>query len=302
MTGDAPDLALVVVTYNSAHVIDSLLNSVPAALGRLTGRVVVVDNDSRDDTREVVSRRPEVHLVAAENRGFAAGINAGVEAAGDVDAIMVLNPDVVLEPDSLVHLFESLHQPRVGIAAPQIRTDTGELHFSLRREPTVRRTLGLNRFRSPILAEYVNDEQSYAVPHSVEWALGAALMVRRECFEDLGGWDESFFLYSEETDFCLRAGDAGWLTWYDPRAVVMHIGGQSGQSAATHTMQVVNRVRLYRRRHGLVPSWAFFVMTLLRELSWVPRGGQWNGQAAAALVRPARRPAELGTDDSIMPS
>ncbi len=186
-------MAIVVVTYNSAHVIEGLLDSVPAALGRLTGRVVVVDNDSRDDTREVVARRPDVRLVRAENRGFAAGINAGFEAAGRVEAVMVLNPDVVLAPDSLVHLYETLQDPRVGIAAPQVRTDTGELHYSLRREPTVRRTLGLNKVRRSVLAEYVNDDQAYAVPHAVEWALGAALLVRRKCFEAVGGWDESFF-------------------------------------------------------------------------------------------------------------
>ena len=298
----AADVALVVVTYNSALVVDALLDSVRAAAGALTVRVVVVDNASTDETREVVRLRGDAILVEAENRGFAAGINTGVAAAGEAAAYLALNPDVVLMPGSLEYLVEALGRPGVGITAPQVRTRDGALHHSLRREPTVRRTLGLNRFGMPAFTEYLNDDQSYETPQAVEWALGAALMFSPACNNALGGWDESFFLYSEETDYCLRAFDHGFTTWYDPRAVVMHIGGQSGQSANTHAMQVVNRVRLYRRRHGLLPSWAFFTLTLLREVSWIPRGGEWNGHAAAALLRPSLRPSELASHESIMPS
>ncbi|MFX3745782.1 glycosyltransferase family 2 protein, partial [Streptococcus suis] len=80
------------------------------------------------------------------------------------------------------------------------------------------------------------------------WLVGAILLVSRECFDALDGLDESFFLYSEETDFSLRAKEAGWATVYTPRAGAVHVGGGSGESSTTHTMKILNRVRLYRRR------------------------------------------------------
>jgi len=135
----------------------------------------------------------------------------------------------------------------------------------------------------------------------VDWALGAVLAMSRTCYDTLGGWDQSYFLYSEETDVCLRARDAGLLTIYEPRSVAVHIGGASGRGSRTHAMQIVNRVRLHRRRHGVVASWCYFWLTLASELSWLARGHRASGAAIWALLRPARRPPELGCGAGLMP-
>lgn len=127
------------------------------------------------------------------------------------------------------------------------------------------------------------------------------MLLSRECYDALGGWDESYFLYSEETDYCLRARDIGWLTRYEPAAVAVHIGGQSGQSARIHAMQIINRVRLYRRRHGPPASALYLTLAVASEASWVARGKRRSLTAIRALLMPTTRPSELGCSDRLLP-
>jgi N-acetylglucosaminyl-diphospho-decaprenol L-rhamnosyltransferase len=295
------DLAVVIVTYNSERVIHSLLDSLPAAWGGLNVDIVVVDNGSTDQTREVVEARSDCRLLRYRNVGYAGGINAGVRFAAPASAVLILNPDVVLLPDSISPLLARLAQPGVGIVVPRILNSDGTLHTSLRREPSLLRALGLGGTARPALAEYVTELSSYDRAGPVDWALGAVMVVSRTCLDALGGWDASYFLYSEETDFCLRARDLGWETWYEPRAVATHVGGASGRSDRTHVMQIVNRVRLYCRRHGQLASVGYLVLTMLSEVSWILRGHVESRAALRALVLPSRRPAELNCGPSLLP-
>jgi N-acetylglucosaminyl-diphospho-decaprenol L-rhamnosyltransferase len=296
-----PDLDVIIVTHNSAHVIEDLLESLPLALGELTADVVIVDNGSSDRTVDLLAARHDCRLVRSANTGYAAGINRGVREAAGADAILVLNPDVRLAKMAIPPLLETLQQPHTGIVAPRVDSGTGTLVFSLRRKPTLGRALGLTRTRLDALSEYVLKENSYQYPQVVDWALGAILLMSRTCFEAVGGWDESFFLYSEETDLSLRAADIGMLTRYEPRSVAVHIGGQSGQNNATHSMMIINRVRLYRRRHGLVASWCYYILTVLSELSWYARGHPQSRFAVVTLLRPSLRPVQLRLGDRVMP-
>ncbi len=135
----------------------------------------------------------------------------------------------------------------------------------------------------------------------VDWALGAVLAVARECHEDVGGWDDSFFLYSEETDFCLRRADRGWSTQFVPGSVVTHIGGGSGRSDRTHVMQIVNRVRLYARRHGRAAVSLPGPQRAERDLLARARAPAVPGCGAGPAAARGRRPAELGCSDSLVP-
>jgi N-acetylglucosaminyl-diphospho-decaprenol L-rhamnosyltransferase len=296
-----PDLAVIIVTYNSSHVIGGLLDSLPDALDGLIADVVVVDNGSTDGTAELVAGRGGCRVVTSPNVGYAGGINRGVREAQLAAAILILNPDARLDKGSVPPLLDALRQPNVGIAAPQVRSATGGLELSLRREPTLGRALGLTRTGVAALSEHVVDPEEYETPHVVDWALGAVLLVSRSCYDALGGWDESFFLYSEETDFCLRARDIGLGTRYEPRSVAVHIGGQSGQNNHTHAMRIVNRVRLYRRRHGALASWGYYWLTVASEVSWILRGHREARASVAALLLPSRRPREIGCSDRLMP-
>jgi GT2 family glycosyltransferase len=299
--GVHPEVAAVVVTYNSARHVGDLLDSLPAAFGDVSYRTVVVDNGSTDDTVELLRARGDCLVVESVNDGFGAGVNRAVRNAPLTEAVLVLNPDAVLDPEAVPRMLRVLRRPGVGIVAPRTREADGRLSPTLRRTPTVARVGGLSFTRLPMFAERIDDPRAYTAERTVDWAIGAIWLMSRRCFDTLGGFDETYFLYSEETDFALRAGDAGWATVYTPFAGGMHVGGGSGTSHETHTMQMLNRVRLVRRRNGTTAAWAYYAMTLLIELRRAVLGHRASWPTLRALIQPARRPAVLGAGDALLP-
>lgn len=301
MTTVPSDVAAVVVTYNSSSHIVALLDSLPAAFGRLTYSVVVVDNGSTDGTADLLAGRSDITLVRSTNVGYAAGINRAVRASPEASTILILNPDATLDPDAVPRMLEALRRPGVGIVAPCVREADGTLSPTLRRGPTLGRAGGLSFTGLPAFTERIEDASEYVSEHEVDWAVGAILLVDVRCFETLHGLDESFFLYSEETDFSLRARDAGWATVYSPHAGAMHVGGGSGESAATHTMKMLNRIRLYRRRSGDFRAWLYFGMTVLVEFRRAILGHRKSWSTLRALLRPSLRPPQLGASTALLP-
>jgi GT2 family glycosyltransferase len=302
------DIAVVVVTFNSAAHVGRLLTSLEPALGNLRSRVVVVDNNSSDDTvaRLRTDRRAEV-LDQPDNRGFAAAINVGLSHTSEAPAVLILNPDLVLGSGSVPTLIAASREPDVGVVVPQMRTPGGTIFRSLRREPTVGRALGVAVMggrvasRFPSLSETVGDDGSYLRRCDVDWATGAAMLVTRECADAIGPWDESFFLYSEETDFAYRARQAGFRIRFEPAAVVIHRGGDGMTSPRLRSMIALNRVRYFRRRHGPTRSAVFYSSVLLNELSRGATGNRAARAAAHALVSPRARPRELACSSRLLP-
>lgn len=298
----APDVLIVIVAFQNAAVIDGLLDSIPAATQGLRRQVVVVDNGSTDGTPEVVAARSDCELVRSSNKGFSAGINLGVRSgSGSAPAILVLNADTRLGEGSVAPLLQAVQRPGVGIAAPLVRGADGRLIHTLRREPNLGGALGLARMGLKRYSEYLTDPEEYRSERAVDWATGAALCISRQCHEVLGGWDESYFLYSEEVDFCLRARDAGFFTLFVPESEVVHLEGQSGRSAKTFTIQEINRVRLFRRRHGTTAAWVFLASLTLRHFVGHLAGEQHGWSVVQAMLVPSRRPAELNCSDKLMP-
>jgi len=295
------DVAAVVVTYNSEQHVSDLLDSIPAAMGALAYSVVVVDNGSTDGTLASLVARGDCTVVRSTNVGYAGGVNRAVAASPSADSILILNPDAVLDADSVPRMRRALTRPGVGIVAPRVREQDGSLSPTLRRGPTMWRVGGLNFTGWPIFTERIEEPAAYEREHEVEWAVGAILLVDRECYARLGGMDESFFLYSEETDFSLRAKDSGWATVYTPDAGAMHVGGGSGESATTHTMKQINRIRLYRRRTGTIRASVYYALTVLMEVRRAVLGHDKSWPTVRALVDPSRRPPDLNASDSVLP-
>jgi GT2 family glycosyltransferase/glycosyltransferase involved in cell wall biosynthesis len=276
-----PRLMVTIVTHDSEEVVGACLRALPAAVGADVDHVtVVVDNASADATlARIEDVDPDVVVVALDdNRGYAAGINAALrrpEAAG-VEAVLVLNPDVRLAPASVPALLEALREPAVGVTVPRLVDGHGVPLPSLRREPTLLRATGeavLGGCRSgrvAALGEMVVDEAAYTRRGTVDWATGAAMLISRECLDVVGAWDESFFLYSEETDFCLRARDAGFDVRYEPSAGAVHLGGESNTSPQLWAELARNRVRLYAKRHGRVRTAAFRAVVVANEALRAP--------------------------------
>lgn len=296
------DVAIVIVTFNSELTINGLLDSIPGAIDDLSTEIIVVDNGSTDGTLETLRTRGSCRVIAEQNKGYAAGVNRGVESAGHSKNILVLNPDVRLHPGCLRPLFEALKHTSVGIAAPRILSRDGQLTYSLRRETTILRSLGLTRTKLALFSEYVNRRSDYEVARYADWAVGAALLIDRRCHDKLGGWDESFFLYSEETDFCLRAREHGFKTMYVPSSVVTHLEGGSGRSTYTFSMQALSRVRLFRRRHGLLRSSVYFGLVVMRETARGIGGDNNAWPVVRSLIHPPDRPPELNCSRSLLPN
>lgn len=287
-------VAVVVVTYNSAAVLAGLVASLPAGLGDLRWQLVVVDNASSDGTPDAARRiAPDALVVeTGHNAGYAAGINAGLRAAGPHTCVLVLNPDVRLGPGCVPELVRALREPGTGIAVPRLDDREGRRIDSLRREPTALRMLadavvGAERAgRHSRLGEVVTDERAYGVEGVTDWAEGSTLLISAQCLAACGDWDEAFFLYSEETEFALRARSRGFATRYVPTARAVHLEGAG--SPAQWALLALNKVRLYRRSHGRASSALFWAALLLRETSRAALGRANSRAAARALVSPGR--------------
>jgi GT2 family glycosyltransferase len=294
------------VTWNSAAQLPEFLAALPQGMEGVDYRLVVADNDSADDTVEVLRKlAPDATIVqTGRNAGYSAGINAALAAAaqweGGFRAALVCNPDIRMRPGCGRALMDGLGAElpdgsRVGISVPVLyEADGTTLARNLRRRPTVLRALaealiGNRRAgRFPALGELITDPAAYAAPTRADWATGAMLAMSAEVLAACGPWDEFYFLYSEETEFCLRAGDHGFAVRLAPAAGAVHEGGQSRVSPWLWTLLVLNRVRLHRRRHGVAAATAFWAAVLLRETSRTVIGKAPSRAALRALVSPAK--------------
>jgi len=289
-------VAVVVVAYNSASVLPGLIASLPLGLDGVRWHLTVVDNASADDSTDVVRRLAPTALVVetGRNGGYAAGINAGVAAAAPHTAVLVLNPDVRLGPGCGRELLAALREPGTGIAVPRLTDGDGTLITTMRREPSVLRALGdallgaRRAGRHALLGEVVTDVHRYEEPGICDWAEGSTQLVSGACWRRCAPWDESFFLYSEETDFALRARDAGLVTRYVPAAVAVHLEGDSRTSPGLWALLTVNRVRLFGRRHGRAATACYWAALLLREASRAVLGHSIAREAVRALTSPSR--------------
>jgi GT2 family glycosyltransferase len=287
---------VVVVTYNSASLLPDLIASLEEGMAGTAWELIVVDNNSSDDVESCLRRLapPARFLQTGRNAGYAAGINAGVSCARAHDAILVLNPDVRLLPGCALALFESLATHGAGIAVPHIVDGEGELILTIRREPTLLRAwaealLGAERAgRHARLGEVASSVDVYDSAHRVDWAEGSTMLVSARCWDECGPWDESFFLYSEETDFALRARDRGQGAVYVPGAHAVHLEGDSSVSPPLWALLVLNKVRLYRRRHHALGAVAFWTAQVVREGSRSVLGRATSQRALAALLSPRR--------------
>lgn len=268
------DCGIVVVSYNSARHIEKLLDSLPAATDGLRTRCLVVDNKSQDATMSIVrSRDDAVAIEAGGNLGYAGAINFGRSLIGPCSSLLILNPDLVLEPGAVVQLYKALDQPGTGVAVPMLLSNDGSLYPSTRREPSITRALGDAVFgarwpgRPGWLSETIRGGLAYQHPRDVTWAGGAALLIAAACDEAVGDWDDGrFFLYSEETDFAARARRCGYRVRYVPTARARHEDGGSGRSAALGALLAVNRVRYYEKYHRRPTSSAFRAAVSLHYL------------------------------------
>jgi N-acetylglucosaminyl-diphospho-decaprenol L-rhamnosyltransferase len=222
---------LIVVTYSPGDFLHEFLASVPGASTPAVP-VTVVDNGSTDGTVEWVRTRPELTLVeTGSNRGYGGAANVGVATAAE-EWVLVANPDITFEPGAIDDLLKvAARWPRAGALGPRIHTDDGLLYPSARELPSIGRGVGHAVFgwvwpANPWTAAY-RRERGTPREGTVGWLSGACLLLRREAFEAVGGFDERYFMYFEDTDLCARMAAAGFDIVYAPSATVVHHGGHA---------------------------------------------------------------------------
>ena len=258
-----PDVAVVVVTFESRREVGRCLGSIEGAAPGVALETWVVDNASRDGTADyVASAFPRVRLRRnSRNLGFASAANAAIRASRGRH-VLLLNPDAWLEPRALERLLRYLDmRPEVGIAGARIYDDESRrsIQPSCRSFPTLAQALfhrGSLATRllptNPWSRRYLRSDFDHARAQPVDWVAFSCALARRAVFEEIGLLDEGFFLYCEDVDFCRRARKAGLGIHYVSEAECVHPGGRSARSARLRSLVARHRSlwRYYRKHMG----------------------------------------------------
>jgi N-acetylglucosaminyl-diphospho-decaprenol L-rhamnosyltransferase len=254
-------LDIVIVSYRCEALLRRCLESLCRHPAGVPTRVHVIDNASQDGTAEMVPLEfPVVELtVNHRNAGFAAAANLGI-AAGSAPQVLVLNPDCEIRQGTLDRLLDQLEaRPEVGICGPALVRPSGEPdHAAKRAFPTPLNSLGHfaglgRRPRAPAAL------RGYAAPYPsrggpVDAVNGAFMLLRRAMLDQIGAFDEGYWMYMEDLDLCYRARQAGWLTWYEPGAVATHLkSGSVGPRRSLHLEYAFHygMYRFYRDHYAL---------------------------------------------------
>ncbi len=287
-----PEVAVVVVTYNSAEWISRCLDALPAALGDRRAHVVVVDNPATDDTADVVAaRHPDVTLLRnARNVGFAAAVNVGA-AASSAPWVLLLNPDTVPRPGSLARLLEfAENHPGHGLYGGRTLAEDGTLEpTSAWGAPSVWSTVcfatGLSSFfpRSRVFDPESLGRWQRDTVREVGIVTGCLLLADRGTWDRLRGMDERYFVYGEDADLSARARRIGLRPVITPDAEVVHAVGASSEEAGGNFALVFAGKVTYARTHFRGVAAGVVVWLLRAGVAWratlervTHRGGNWS--------------------------
>ncbi len=310
------DLSIVIVTWNTRDVLLDCLASLEREVlarrdpGRIEVETLVVDNGSADGTVPRVRQRfPWAEVIALpSNLGFAAGNNVGLRKCSGRHAVL-LNSDTVVRRDALEACVRHLDaHPDVGVVGPQLLNPDGSKQNSIHNLPSLLTELvprGLLETLFP--RRFPSKRYEHPVPIDVEAVLGACLFVRREVLEQVGPMPEDYFVFLEETDWCLRIRRAGWRVVHVPEARVVHVFGASSkkkQPAETRIEYHRSLYHFFRKHRGPLAMAAVVALRFVKALWYVGselpgvvtrRGRQrWQGRLLVLAWHLRGCPADWG--------
>jgi hypothetical protein len=255
------DLSIAIVSWNTRDLLDGCLRSVYDTTREIEFEVIVVDNASADGSPEMVGEKYARAMLIAnpDNVGFAAGNNQAYRASAGRH-FLLLNPDTTCREGVITGLVRFLDEhPAAGAVGPLVTNDDGTLQYSWAAFPTLWSEMAgrLDRRigRSGVLP-LTADETRMQGPFKADWIGGCCLMIRREAAEQIGPMDESLFMYSEETDWCMRLRKARWEVWVDPSCEIAHLGGKSSDLAKAQSARHLrmSKRQYFRKHHGVWPA------------------------------------------------
>jgi N-acetylglucosaminyl-diphospho-decaprenol L-rhamnosyltransferase len=281
-----PVLSIIIVNWNTRDLLRQAIQAITETYSEPDKlEIIVVDNASTDGTPAMIREvYPDVRLIILpKNIGFAGGNNRGI-AVAQAKSLLLLNSDTLVLPGALEALTHYLDaHPEVGMVGPKLLNEDGTSQSSRRRFPTLPLLFLESTWLQPLapapwLRRFYMEDVSASEPHDVGWLTGAAMMVRQEVVEQVGGLDDGFFMYSEELDWCRRIQDAGWRIAYTPEAQIIHYGGKSSDQVvpARHIYFQASKVRYTKKHHGPLVGEALRVWLLCQYL-WqtAVEGAKW---------------------------
>jgi N-acetylglucosaminyl-diphospho-decaprenol L-rhamnosyltransferase len=295
----APELSVVIPSYNTKALLSRCLMSLEHEMHRTSVpvEVIVSDNGSTDGTIDTLRRSYSwVHIIELKsNRGFAAAVNAGIGSATG-RYVLLLNSDTEVLPGCFQALLSfMLQHSRAGIAGPRLLNSDGTLQPSGNRFPSLwsdlLRFCGVYGFLK--INPYYDARRNYNEAARVDEVSGAAMLIRREVLNTIGLFDEGYFFYYEDIDYCRRASAAGWEIWYVPQAEIIH-----HWQASSKRRDVAPRIRwaaresalrYYRTYHGPFAMVALWCVFNILEFVHVLRRPSITLTACRDLIRPTAR-------------
>jgi GT2 family glycosyltransferase len=274
---EAPVLTIVIVSFNTQDFLRRCIRAVELQSATVSSEVIVVDNDSKDGSAEMVEAEfPDVHLLrAGRNLGFAAANNRAFSSARG-RYLVALNSDAFIGADALSRAVAHMDDnPRAGLAGGRLIGLDASWQFSAGMFPSplnkflIMSGLAARNSKSRFFGRSIRSWADPLQPASVDWVPGAFMIARREVLEKVGYFDERFFLYFEEIDLCRRVHAAGYEVWYWPDVVVTHVGGASAKQSSMEVSEVGTQVLLwrmrsellyYRKHHGALGAWSAMTM------------------------------------------
>jgi GT2 family glycosyltransferase len=268
-----PELSVIIVNWNTRQLLDRCLETIYNTIGDLTFEVFVVDNASQDGSVEMVKAKyPEVHLLLNEvNLGFGKANNQAIRCAQGNYCLLV-NTDAFIQPDCAQVLVSTLAQhSKIGIAGTNLTYPNGRPQICKGRLPTlgieIARLFGLDRI-FPIDATYSPLKNGY---QDTGYVMGACMIARLDCLQQIGLFDEEYVFFSEEIDLCCRAAKNNWKVVHVPAAKAVHIGGGSTRSNTDRILSLYKgKLMYFDKHHGPRTKQVFWRMIWLTLILKIP--------------------------------
>lgn len=296
MTAVRPTVSVVIVSYNTRAMTLECLRTLYDRLGGLTAEVFVVDNGSSDGSADAVAKAfPDVRLIRNEgNRGFAAANNQAIRLAS-ADYLLLLNSDAFPKPGAVTTLVEQMAaRPDLAVLGPRLLNRDESLQKSCYRFPGPMRSVCENLLLTAMWPNnrLVGDYRGWGHDgdRDVEFVIGACLLVRRSAIDSVGSFDEAFFFYGEEADWCRRFRQAGWKIAFTSAAEVYHLNGASGAVQRRAVFDEFHRAqeRFVRKHHGPLGLFVYRFMMVVGAVLRMAAFGLLRltgNRRAAGLVR-----------------
>lgn len=266
------EISIIIVNYNTFAYVNNCIKSIHETIEKPSYEIIVVDNNTLSNEEEEYLQHQKYTIVKRlnKNRGFAAGNNAGIRISKG-RTLLLLNPDTLVKPGTIKALYDRLtSDENIAVVGPKIEYPDGRLQTTIipKLIPGIRSYFneifyldklfaGNKRFNTCYMSDFNTEKMN-----ELDQVSGACLMIKKDVIKQVGGLDENYFLFYEETDLCLRCKQAGYKILYEPNATIVHHEGGSRTSVITLNTFFESQLYFYKKFYGRPAAAAMFAITI----------------------------------------